>query len=167
MKANENLNSILNIRATSGSERGKEDSGKQYEYGMPKSVFMALVSAVFDKEVENSKPGSVKSGGMVAQFCHSYGAKADKMEKSGIDPFPAKGETFDENNAELWLEVMEFKAPRNGGNRKSAKEVKMETILTTLSIPGITWNMLKGAYPDVTEADLEAYKAKLAEKQGE
>lgn len=167
MKANENLDSILNIKATSGGERGKEGSGKQYDYKLPKAAFMALAGEVFDKEVENSKPENAKSGGAISQFLHSYGVTSDKMEKAGRDPFPGKGQEFNGDHMEAWLEILEFRAPRNGGTRKSAKEVKMETILTTLSVPGITWNMLKGAYPDVTEADLEAYKAKLAEKSGE
>jgi hypothetical protein len=164
---NNNIAAILPIRAVSGGERGAKDSGIRHDYLMPKAIFMALISEVFDKEVERSNKDNAKSGGAVSQFCHSYGATHDKMEKSGINPFPANGGTFDEECAEKWLELMEFKAPRNGGNRKSAKEVKMETILTTLSIPGITWSMLSSAYPDITEADLEAYKAKLSAKAGE
>jgi hypothetical protein len=161
------LETLLPIRAVSGGERGNKEAGKKYDYNLPKASFMALVGEVFDKEVERSNKDNAKSGGAVSQFLHSYGATADKMEKAGIDPFPAEGGLFDGESMEKWLELMEFKAPRNGGNRKSAKEVKMETILTTLSIPGISWSMLSGAYPDVTEADLEAYKAKLAAKAGE
>jgi hypothetical protein len=205
---NGNLDSILNIRAVSGGERGNKEAGKKYDYLIPKVLFLELIGEVFDKEVERSNKENAKSGGAVSQFLHSYGATADKMEKAGIDPFPAirydlrnaatrevvaanvteaegnkwladyggdvkpvweqlPGGTFDGDCVEKWLELMEFKAPRNGGNRKSAKEVKMETILTTLSIPGISWSMLSSAYPDITEADLEAYKAKLAAKAGE
>jgi len=164
---NGSLDSILPIRAVSGGERGNKEAGKKYDYLIPKVLFLELIGEVFDKEVERSNKENAKSGGAVSQFLHSYGATADKMEKAGIDPFPANGGTFDEECAEKWLELMEFKAPRNGGNRKSAKEVKMETILTTLSIPGISWSMLAAAYPDVTEADLEAYKAKLAAKEAE
>ena len=164
---NLDLSTILPIRAVSGGERGKEGSGKKYDYNLSKAAFMALVGEVFDKEVERSKPENAKSGGAVSQFLHSYGATADKMEKAGLDPFPNSGGEFEGDNVDKWLELMEFKAPRSGGNRKSAKEVKMETILTTLSIPGITWSMLESAYPDVTEADLEAYKAKLAAKSEE
>lgn len=165
--SNSNLDSILSIRVTSGGERGKEGSGKQYSYNLPKAAFMALAEEVFDKEVENSKPENTKSGGAISQFLHSYGVTADRMEKAGRDPFPKDGEEFGGDNMDAWLEILEFRAPRNGGNRKSAKEVKMETILTTLSVPGITWDMLKGAYPDITEADLEAYKAKVNAKAGE
>ena len=164
---NTNLNTVLPIRATSGGERGNKETGKKHSYLLPKATFMALAEEVFDKEVENSKPENTKSGGAISQFLHSYGVTADRMEKAGRDPFPKDGEEFGGDNMDAWLEILEFRAPRNGGNRKSAKEVKMETILTTLSIPNITWEMLKGAYPDITEADLEAYKAKVNAKAGE
>jgi hypothetical protein len=164
---NNNIAAILPIRAVSGGERGNKEAGKKYDYQIPKVIFMELIGEVFDKEVERSNKENAKSGGAVSQFLHSYGATADKMVSAVIDTFPGVGQTFDGDCVEKWLELMEFKAPRNGGNRKSAKEVKMETILTTLSIPGIHWSMLSSAYPDVTEADLEAYKAKLAEKAGE
>lgn len=159
--------SILSIRATSGGERGKEGSGTKHEYELPKVLFMELVSEVFDKEVANSKPENAKSGGAIAQFLHSYGATAEKQEKSGIDPFPGKGGMFKGDNVASWLEVMEFRAPRTAGNRKSAKEIRMDAALTTLALnlPGVTWTTIAPAYPDITEADLEAYKAKLAAKE--
>ena len=162
--ANDNLETVLPIRAVSGGERGKENSGKKHDYLLPKAAFMALVSEVFDKEVERSNGENAKSGGAVSQFLHSYGATADKMEKSGIDPFPGEGQTFNGDHMESWLEVMEFKAARTGGGRKSAKDIQMEAALATLALPGITWEMLAPAYKGITEADLEAYKAKLAEK---
>ena len=164
---NSNLDSILPIRATSGGERGNKEAGKKHDYLLPKAAFMALVGEVFDKEVERSNRDNAKSGGAVSQFLHSYGATADKQEKSGIDPFPGEGQTFNGDNMESWLEVMEFKAARNGGGRKSAKDITIEAILVTLNVPGITWDMLKGAYAGITLEDLEAYKAKLAEKAGE
>lgn len=209
MTKNSNLDSILPIRATSGGERGNKEAGKKHDYLLPKAAFMALVGEVFDKEVERSNGENTKSGGAVSQFLHSYGATADKQEKSGIDPFPAlqfalvhpddrtgdaprfvgteaecdawekeQGRegafmrrntpaTFNEDNMESWLEVMEFKAARSGGGRKSAKDITMDAILVTLKVPGITWEMLKGAYAGITLADLEAYKAKLAAKAGE
>jgi hypothetical protein len=161
------LNAILPIRAVSGGERGNKEAGKKYSYNLPKSAFLTLIGEVFDIEVERSKEGNAKSGGAVSQFLHSYGVTADRMEKCGRDPFPAEGGEFGGENMELWLEILEFKAPRIGGNRKSAKEVKMDTILTTLSIPGIKWEHLSDKFPDITEADLEAYKTKLAAKAGE
>ncbi len=160
--ANDNLDSVLPIRAVSGGERGKEGSGVKHDYFMPKVIFIALIGEVFDKEVERSNAENAKSGGAVAQFCHSYGATADKQEKSGINPFPEAGGTFDGENVEKWLEVMEFKAPKGSRNRKSAKEVRMDAILTVLTVPGVTWDMIKGAYGDVTSEELEAYKVKLA-----
>lgn len=204
--ANGNLEAILPIRAVSGGERGNKEAGKKHDYLLPKAAFMALVSEVFDKEVERSNAENAKSGGAVSQFLHSYGATADKQEKSGIDPFPAlrfalvhpddragdkprfvgteaecdKWELeqgrqgafmrrespaeFNGDNMESWLEVMEFKAARTGGGRKSAKDIQMDAALATLAIPGITWEMLAPAYKGITEADLETYKAKLAEK---
>ena len=123
---------------------------------------MALIGEVFDKEVANSNPENAKSGGAVSQFLHSYGVTADKMEKSGRDPFPGEGQTFNGDNMETWLEILEFKAPRVGGPRKTAEEVTIEAILTTLSVPGITWAMLAPVYPTITEAKIEAYKAKIA-----
>lgn len=164
---NSNLDSILPIRATSGGERGLKDSGKKHDYFLPKAAWMALAGEVFDLEVKASNSDNAKSGGAVSQFLHSYGATADKQEKSGINPFPGEGQTFNGDNMESWLEVMEFKAPRTGGNRKSAKDITMDAILVTLKVPGITWEMLKGAYAGITLEDLEAYKAKLAEKAGE
>jgi len=155
------LDTMLAIRVTSGGERGKEGSGKQYSYSLPKAAFMALVGEVFDKEVENSKAENAKSGGAVSQFLHSYGVTADRMEKAGRDPFPAKGGEFGGDNMDAWLEILEFKAPRNGGNRKSAKEIKMDTILTILST-GVKWDVVKAGFPDISEDDLNAYKAKLA-----
>ena len=165
--ANGSLESVLPIRATSGGERGAKDSGKKHNYKLPKAAFMALVSEVFDKEVEASKDENAKSGGAVSQFLHSYGATADKMEKSGIDPFPGEGQTFNGDNMESWLEVMEFKAARTGGGRKSAKDIQMDAALATLALPGITWEMLAPAYKGITEADLEAYEAKLNAKAEE
>ena len=167
MNNNNNLDFILSIRAVSGGERGNKEAGKKYDYLLPKAAFMALVGEVFDKEVERSNPENAKSGGAISQFLHSYGATADKMEKSGIDPFPGIGKTFTGDHVENWLEVMEFKAPRTGGGRKSAKDIQMEAALATLALPGITWEMLAPAYKGITLADLEAYKAKLAEKAEE
>lgn len=169
MKTNEDtamlpLETLLPIRATSGGERGNKEAGQKHNYMMPKAAFMALIGEVFDKEVERSDAENAKSGGAISQFCHSYGATADKMEKSGINPFPAEGGTFDGECMERWLEVMEFKAPRVGGPRKTAEEVTIEAILTTLSVPGITWAMLAPVYPTITEARIEAYKAKIAAK---
>ncbi len=165
--ANGSLEIVLPIRAVSGGERGAKDSGKKHNYLLPKAAFMALVGEVFDKEVERSNAENAKSGGAVSQFLHSYGATADKMEKSGIDPFPGEGQTFNGDNMESWLEVMEFKAARTGGGRKSAKDIQMDAALATLALPGITWEMLAPAYKGITEADLEAYEAKLAEKRAE
>ena len=165
--ANGSLESILPIRATSGGERGAKDSGKKHNYLLPKAAFMALVGEVFDKEVERSNGENAKSGGAVSQFLHSYGATADKMEKSGIDPFPGEGQTFNGDNMESWLEVMEFKAARTGGGRKSAKDIQMDAALATLALPGITWEMLAPAYKGITAEDLEAYKAKLNAKASE
>lgn len=166
-RENSNLDSILPIRAVSGGERGKADSGKKHDYLLPKAAWMALAGEVFDLEVKASNKENAKSGGAVSQFLHSYGATADKQEKSGIDPFPQTGGTFDGESMERWLEVMEFKAPRTGGNRKSAKDITIEAILVTLNVPGITWDMLKGAYAGVTLEDIEAYKAKQGAKAGE
>lgn len=165
--ANSNLDSILPIRAVSGGERGNKEAGKKHDYLLPKASFMALVSEVFDKEVERSNGENAKSGGAVSQFLHSYGATADKQEKSGINPFPDEGQTFNGDNMENWLEVMEFKAPRTGGGRKSAKDIQMEAALATLALPGITWEMLAPAYANITLAELEAYKVKLTEKAAE
>jgi len=173
MKTNENkaeignLDSSLSIRAVSGGERGNKEAGKKYDYTVTKAVFLKLIEEVFDKEAERSNPENAKSGGAISQFLHSYGATADKMEKSGIDPFPAEKQEFGFDNLENWLEVMEFKAPRTGGNRKSAKDIQMEAALATLALPGITWAMIGPAYKGITEADLEAYQAKLAVKESE
>lgn len=165
--ANGSLETVLPIRAVSGGERGNKEAGKKHDYHLPKAAFMALVSEVFDKEVERSNGENAKSGGAVSQFLHSYGATADKMEKSGIDPFPGEGQTFNGDNMESWLEVMEFKAARTGGGRKSAKDIQMDAALATLALPGITWEMLAPAYKGITAEDLEAYKAKLNAKAGE
>jgi len=156
------FNPILPIRAVSGGERGAKDSGTKHEYGIAKGVFLNLIGQVFDKEFERTNPENAKSGGAVSQFLHSYGATADKQMKSGIDPFPEAGGEFTEENVESWLEVMEFKAPKGSRNRKSAKEVRMDAILTVLTVPGVTWDMIKGAYGDVSSEELEAYKVKLA-----
>ena len=166
-QSNGNLEAILPIRAVSGGERGNKEAGKKHNYLLPRATFMKLVGEVFDKEAERSNPENAKSGGAVAQFLHSYGATADKQEKSGIDPFPGEGGTFNGDSMESWLEVMEFKAPRTGGGRKSAKDIQMEAALATLALPGITWEMLAPAYANITLADLEAYKAKLAAKESE
>lgn len=161
------LETTLPIRAVSGGERGMKDSGKKHDYLLPKAAWMALAGEVFDLEVKASNSDNAKSGGAVSQFLHSYGATADKQEKSGIEPFPGQGQTFNGDNMESWLEVMEFKAPRTGGNRKSAKDITIEAILVTLNVPGITWSMLKGAYAGITLEDIEAYKAKQSAKTGE
>jgi len=176
---NNGLDSILPIRAVSGGERGNKEAGKKHDYLLPKAAAMALFGEVFDKEVERSNPENAKSGGAVAQFLHSYGATADKQEKSGINPFPEEVDekdeagrhtgrkapgTFTGENMELWLEVMEFKAPRTGGTRKTAEEVTIEAILTTLTVPGVTWEMLAPVYPAITQEKIDAYKAKVAAK---
>ena len=160
---NSNLDSILPIRAVSCGERGNKEAGKKHDYLLPKAAAMALFGEVFDKEVERSNPENAKSGGAVAQFLHSYGATADKQEKSGIDPFPGQGQTFNGDNMESWLECMEFKAPRTGGTRKTAEEVTIEAILTTLTVPGVTWAMLAPVYPAITQAKIDAYKDKCAQ----
>lgn len=165
--ANGSLEIVLPIRATSGGERGMKDSGKKHDYLLPKAAWMALAGEVFDLEVKASNSDNAKSGGAVSQFLHSYGATADKQEKSGINPFPDEGQTFDGDNMESWLEVMEFKAARTGGGRKSAKDIQMDAALATLALPGITWEMLAPAYKGITAEDLEAYKAKLNAKASE
>lgn len=157
------LETVLPIRCTSGGERGKKDSGRKYSYLMPKVTFMALVSTVFDKELENSKEENVASGGAVSQFLHSYGVSAGKIESSGRDPFPKVGEEFTEENAEAWLEILEFKKEREAGARKTAKEHKMDAILLVLNVPGVTWEIVAPGYPDITKAEVEAYKVKLSE----
>ena len=199
------LNNILAIRAQSGGERGNKDAGKKFDYTISRGDFLDLVGKVFDKEVENSKPENAKSGGAISQFLHSYGATAEKMEKSGIDPFPAarfnlidpatqkvvaanvteaEGDkwlanygsgvkpvweplpgAFNGENVETWLEVMEFKKPRENGMRKTSKEVTMDAILAVLALPGISWDTIKGAYQGIAEADLEAYIAKKSAAQ--
>lgn len=159
------LETLLSIRAVSGGERGKEGSGTKNDYMIGKGTFLALISQVFDKEVEASKPENEKSGGAISQFLHSYGATAAKMEKSGVDPFPETGNEFTTDNVEAWLEVLEFKKPREAGSRKTAEEVTIEAILTTLTVPGVTWAMLAPVYPSITQEKIDAYKAKVAAKQ--
>lgn len=159
------LNNVLAIRAQSGGERGNKDAGKKFDYTISRGDFLDLVGKVFDKEVENSKPENAKSGGAISQFLHSYGATAEKMEKSGAVPFPEAGGVFGAENVETWLEVMEFKKPRENGTRKTSKEVTMDAILAVLALPGISWDTIKGAYQGITEADLEAYIAKKSAAQ--
>ena len=165
--ANGSLETLLPIRTTSGGKRGVKGSGTDHEYFMPKALFMALVSEVFDLEVKGSNPDNETSGGAISQFCHPYGVGGKKIESSGRNPFPKPGGTFDEDNAQDWLEILEFKAPRTGGGRKSAKDIQMEAALATLALPGITWEMLAPAYKGITAEDLEAYKAKLNAKAEE
>ena len=165
--ANNGLDSVLPIRTTSGGKRGVKGSGTDHEYFMPKAIFMALVSEVFDLEVKGSNPDNEASGGAISQFCHAYGVSGKKIESSGRNPFPKTGGTFDENNAQDWLEILEFKKPRGAGSRKTAEEVTIEAILTTLTVPGVTWEMLAPVYPAITREKIDAYKAKIAAKQEE
>lgn len=161
------LETVLSIRATSGGERGTKGSGTAYNYGIMKGTFLTLIGVVFDKEVENSKPENAKSGGAISQFLHSYGVTADKMEKSGRDPFPKAGGEFLGDNMDAWLEILEFKKEREAGARKTAKEHKMDAILLVLNVPGVTWEIVAPGYPDITKEEVEAYKVKLSEVAAE
>ena len=102
----------LTIKTISGGTRGVAGSGTPFEYRIEKEVFLSLVGKVFAREVEDYKAENVKSGGLVSQFLHAYGASADKLEKSGIEVFPDKWEDFTEANAEKWFEAVDFETPR-------------------------------------------------------
>ena len=102
----------MTIKTVSGGTRGQKDTGTAFDYTIEKAVAVALFEQAFDKEVEDYKAENVKSGGMIAQFLHAYGASADKLEKSGVAVFPEKGEEFTMENVEKWFEAVEFETPR-------------------------------------------------------
>ena len=102
----------MTIKTTSGGTVGIKDSGKTFKYEIEKETFLNLVGKVFDREVEDFSPEHETAGGPVAQFLHAYGVSATKMEKSGMNPFPANGEEFTEVNALRWFETLDFKTPR-------------------------------------------------------
>jgi hypothetical protein len=102
----------MTIKTVSGGVRGEKGTGTEFHYAIEKETFLGLVGAAFDKEVEDYKAENVKSGGVIAQFLHAYGVSADKMERSGLNPFPDKGEEFTSENVEKWFEAVEFETPR-------------------------------------------------------
>lgn len=102
----------MKIKTISGGIRGQANSGTAFEYEIEKETFLSLVGKVFDREVEDYKPENAKSGGAIAQFLHAYGASAEKLEKSGLNPFPDSGGTFNDGNVQTWFEVMDFETPR-------------------------------------------------------
>jgi hypothetical protein len=159
-QSNGNLETVLPIRTTSGGKRGVKGSGTDHEYFMPKAIFMALVSEVFDLEVKGSNPDNETSGGAISQFCHAYGVSGKKIESSGRNPFPKTGGTFDENNAQDWLEILEFKKPREAGSRKTAKTATLDAVL--ISLKYATWEQLAPEFPGITLAEVEAHKAAKA-----
>lgn len=102
----------LTIKTVSGGTRGVAGTGTAFEYRITKEVFLTLVEKVFTREVEDYKESNVKSGGLISQFLHAYGASADKLEKSGIEVFPDKWEDFTEENMEKWFEAIDYETPR-------------------------------------------------------
>jgi len=115
--ANGNLDSILPIRATAGGETGVKGSGIKHDYAIAKSVYLDLASRIFDRCVATSKPKNATSGGSVSGTLHAYGVKPERVEASGINPFPANGGMFTEEHADKWLEAMAFVKPRMAGSR--------------------------------------------------
>lgn len=169
MKTNETttttlpLETRLAIRATAGGETGVKGSGIKHDYVITKGAYLYLAGRIFDRCVATSKPKNATSGGSVSGTLHAYGVKPDKVEASGINPFPANGGEFTEENADKWLEAMDFVKPRAAGSRKTAKEVLMDAIVSTLTVPGVTWEMLAKlpAYEGISLEEVEAYRAEL------
>jgi hypothetical protein len=157
------LETLLSIRTTAGGETGVKGSGVKHNYAISKAAYLYLASRIFDYCVAKSKPKNATSGGSVSGTLHAYGVKLEKVEASGINPFPKNGEVFTETHADRWLEAMAFVKPREAGTRKTAKEVLMDAILATLTVPGITWETLADlpTYKGITLEDVEAYKAEL------
>lgn len=102
----------MTIKTTSGATRGVKDSGTTFEYGIEKEVFLSLVGQVFDREVEDYDSEHETAGGAISQFLHAYGVSADKMEKSGLNPFPERGGEFTMESITKWFETLDFKTPR-------------------------------------------------------
>lgn len=152
---NENGNDTLKIRTN-------EKNGEKYSYFIRRETWWKVADALFTRAASLSKDSSQASGGAVSGALHAYGLKEDKMQGSGIRPFPKTGEEFTVDNMGKWLEAMAWKAPHVPGTRKTAKEVQMDAALATLALPGLTWEMLAPAYKGITLDDLEGYKLKLA-----
>lgn len=153
-------NGNLNIRTS-------EKDGQKYNYFIGRDVWLKVADGAFTRAVEASKEKNVASGGAVSSLLHAYGLKEDKMEASGIRPFPKEGEEFTEESADKWLEAMAFVKPRVAGTRKTAREITMDAILATLSVPGITWDTIKGVYPAFTLEEVEEYRdATLEAEEG-
>jgi len=101
----------MKIKTISGGTRGQKDTGTSFEYDISKAAFLDIVGRVFDREAEDYKPENAKAGGLVSQFLHAYGVSADRLEKSGLMPFPEKGEWTAENT-ESWFNALDFETPR-------------------------------------------------------
>lgn len=147
----------LIIKAVSGAERGKEGSGQKFVYSIEKEVFLSLVGEVFDREVAAYKPENAKSGGAVSGFLHAYGVTADRMDKAGRVPFPAEGGEFTSEHVQDWLEVMEFKAPRNPGVRMSKAEVEKAAMLASvksLKSMGVWQEAMAAGFPLLSKEEI-------------
>jgi len=155
MNTNETGNDTLKIRTN-------EKNGEKYSYFIRRETWGKVADALFSRAMSLSKDSSQASGGAVSGALHAYGLKEEKMQGSGVRPFPKPGEEFTEENLGKWLQAMAWKAPHVPGTRKTAKEVQMDAALATLALPGITWEVLAPAYKGITLEDLEAYKLKLA-----
>ena len=151
-------NGSLNIRTS-------EKDGQKYNYFIAREVWMKVADGAFTRAMEMSKEKNVASGGAVSSLLHAYGLKEDKMEASGIRPFPEEGAVFTKACADKWLEAMAFVKPRTAGTRKTAREITMDAILATLSVPGITWDTIKGVYPAFTLEEVEEYRDAASDEE--
>lgn len=149
----------LIIKAVTGGERRNKEAGQKFHYSIEKETFLNLVGEVFDKEVAAMKPENAKSGGAVSGFLHAYGVTADKMDKAGRVPFPEEGGEFTEEHVQDWLEVMEFKAPRNPGSRMKKADVEKAAMLASvksLKGMGIWQDAMAAGFPLLSKEEIEA-----------
>lgn len=137
----------LKIKATSGGERGKKGSGVEFDYTISKDTFLALCDQVYDAEVKAMKPENAKSGGMVSQMCHAYGASADRLaayaEVSEEDVFPPKGGEFTAEHIQRWLECMDYKKPRTVDI--AAQQAKWDANAACMRAAGLSEDFIVGA----------------------
>lgn len=116
----------MTIKTVSGGVRGEKGTGTAFEYEIAKEVFLSLVGTAFDREVEDYKAENAKSGGMVAQFLHAYGVSADKMEKSGLNPFPIEWPRDAEKVPLEWDEVYKIIELPAGEAKKLSEKARAE-----------------------------------------
>lgn len=137
----------MKIKTTSGATRGVKDSGTTFEYYIEKETLLSLVGQVFDREVEDYSPEHETAGGAVSQFLHAYGVSADKMQKSGLNPFPEQGEEFTMESITRWFEVLDFKTPRA---KKVAvpleeRQAKWDATAKVMELAGLDREFIEGA----------------------